>query len=144
MRKNNGGTTMKAYTDIEQSKKLIKILPIESADMYYQYALPKSDKIMHNPILGNPINALEWYNKGYTHFGKEPLTLNEYCIPCWSLAALLDVIKPINENTYTIRGTLDGGALISFDEITNVMFQEEEIIDAAFEMVCWLKGNKKI
>lgn len=26
---------MKAYTDIEQSKKLAEILPIESADMYY-------------------------------------------------------------------------------------------------------------
>lgn len=27
---------MKAYTDIEQSKKLSKILPIESADMCYR------------------------------------------------------------------------------------------------------------
>ena len=61
--------------------------------MYYQYALPKSDKIRYNPILGNPINALEWYNKGYTHFGKNPLTLNEYCIPCWSLAALLSYLN---------------------------------------------------
>ena len=26
---------MKAYTDIEQSKKLAEILPVESADMYY-------------------------------------------------------------------------------------------------------------
>ena len=72
---------MKSYTDIEQSKKLAEILPLESADMYYQYVLPKSDKIMYNPILGNSIDALEWYNKGYTHFGKNPLTLNEYCIP---------------------------------------------------------------
>lgn len=28
---------MKAYTDLEQSKKLAEILPIESADMYYHY-----------------------------------------------------------------------------------------------------------
>lgn len=62
--------TIKAYTNLEQSKKLAEILPPESADMYYQYALPKSDKIMYKPILGEPINALEWYNKGYTHFGK--------------------------------------------------------------------------
>lgn len=27
--------TIKAYTDIEQSRKLAEILPIESADMYY-------------------------------------------------------------------------------------------------------------
>ena len=28
--------TIKSYTDIEQSRKLAKILPIESADMRYQ------------------------------------------------------------------------------------------------------------
>ena len=27
--------TIKSYTDIEQSRKLAKFLPIESADMYY-------------------------------------------------------------------------------------------------------------
>lgn len=27
--------TIKAYTDLEQSKKLAEILPVESADMYY-------------------------------------------------------------------------------------------------------------
>jgi hypothetical protein len=84
--------TLKAYTDLEQSKKLVKILPLESADMHYQYVLPKSDKIKHNPEIGNPVNALEWYNRGYTTFGKEPITLDEYCIPCWSLAALLDIL----------------------------------------------------
>lgn len=28
--------TIKAYTDLEQSKKLVEILPIESADMYWR------------------------------------------------------------------------------------------------------------
>ena len=84
--------TIKSYTDIEQSKKLAGILPLESADMFYQYVLPKSVKIKHNPEIGNPINALKWYNKGYTTSGKEPITLDEYCVPCWSLAALLGVI----------------------------------------------------
>lgn len=83
---------MKSCTDIEQSKKLVEILPLESADMYYQYVLPKSDKIKHNPEIGNPVNALKWYNKGYTMSGKEPVTLDEYCIPCWSLTALLNVL----------------------------------------------------
>ena len=84
--------TIKSYTDLEQSKKLAKILPLESADMYYQYVLPKSGKIIHNPKIGNPINALEWYNKGYTASGKETITLEEYCVTCWSLAAMLDII----------------------------------------------------
>ena len=28
--------TIKSYTDIEQSRKLAKILPLESADMYWR------------------------------------------------------------------------------------------------------------
>jgi len=85
--------TIKSYTDLSQSKKLAEIFPLESADMYYQYILPKSDKIKHNPEIGNPVNALKWYNKGYTTSGKEPITLDEYCIPCWSLTALLGIIQ---------------------------------------------------
>ena len=84
--------TIKSYSDLQQSKKLAEILPCESADMYYQYVLPKSDKIKHNPEIGNPINALEWYNKGYTLGGKEPIKLDEYCVSCWSLASLLGVL----------------------------------------------------
>ena len=65
----------KIYTDILQSKKLAKILPIESADMYnpnridtkYQSILPIEYK--H----GNPLLSQE--------------------IPAWSLAALLGVMK---------------------------------------------------
>ena len=41
--------TIKSYTSLEQSKQLAEFLPIKSADMYYQYVLPKSDKIKHNP-----------------------------------------------------------------------------------------------
>lgn len=100
--------TIKSYTDLEQSKKLAEILPIESVDMYYQYVLPKSDKIKHNPETGNPVNALKWYNKGYTTSGKEPIILDEYCVPCWSLASLLDVLpknlkigRPSLESNYT-------------------------------------------
>lgn len=83
---------MKSFTDIEQSKKLAEMLPLESADMHYEYVLPRSNKLKHIPSIGNPVEALEWYNKGYTHFGKEPLSLKEYCIPCWSLAALINAL----------------------------------------------------
>ena len=86
-------TTIKSHADLSQSKTLSKILPLESADMYYKYALPKSDRIIHTPEMGNPIDSLKWYNEGYTFRGKrEPITLSEYCIPCWSLAALLGVL----------------------------------------------------
>lgn len=84
--------TIRSYTTIEQSKVLAKILPLESADMYYKYVLPKSNIIEHNPQNGSPVEALKWYNKGYTYSDRKPLSLEEYCIPCWSLAALLGVL----------------------------------------------------
>ena len=37
--------TIKSYTDIEQSKKLAEILPLDSADMYYGYGKDKADFI---------------------------------------------------------------------------------------------------
>lgn len=63
---------IKSYTNINQSRKLAEILPIESADMYYWCAdhYPKEDWIIE---VGEPDNNYE-------------------CIPCWSLAALLSVL----------------------------------------------------
>ena len=71
-------TTIKSYTDIEQSKKLAKILPIESADMYYAY--------YHNPVSGAS------YYEEYPMFYKPICNPNE-SVPCWSLAALLNVLQ---------------------------------------------------
>ena len=62
---------MKAYTDIEQSKKLAEILPIESADMYRVFENNAETRVYH---------------------GKMP-TAYFICKPCWSLAALLDRLK---------------------------------------------------
>ena len=58
---------MKAYTDLEQSKKLAEILPLESADMCYPLPYENEDK----PLLE------------HGEFGS---------IPCWSIAALLDIL----------------------------------------------------
>lgn len=67
---------MKSYTDIEQSKKLKEILPIESADMFYVY-----DRHLDKLYGDTP------YPIGYK-------VLNENVdIPCWSLAALLEIIS---------------------------------------------------
>lgn len=128
---------MKSYTDLKQSRKLAEILPIESADMYYKYVLPKSDKIKHIPEIGNPVDSLKWYNEGYTFRDKrEPITLSEYCIPCWSLAALLELIPNyvINKVDDKIYANLYYGLKSSHDNL----------VDAAFEMICQLKENNKI
>ena len=73
-------STIKAYTNLQQSKKLAEILPIESADMHYN----------------------DWNDDfcvGYKHTGEyivglgAPITIRgELEIPCWSLAALLGVL----------------------------------------------------
>ena len=65
--------TIKSYTDIEQSRKLAEILPIESADMCYRI------------VAYNPNDTHEY--QPYCFVG----TL-ESDIPCLSLAALLNAL----------------------------------------------------
>lgn len=81
--------TIKSYTDLEQSKKLVKILPIESADMAW----------CNNFIKG--INYTDEYSANlYTvkemkdAFDKALVGWDKYweLIPCWSLTALLNVL----------------------------------------------------
>ena len=69
---------MKSYTDIEQSKKLAEILPIESADMYYHNRVDIPDNY---PL------PIEW---------KRGLSLLAQEIPCWTLSGLLDILPEIN------------------------------------------------
>ena len=74
--------TIKSYTDIEQSKKLAEILPLESADMYYPWYIEddgdtiESGHRITTPNIGNFI----------TH------KVNKMILPCWSLATLLDAL----------------------------------------------------
>lgn len=86
---------MKSFTDIEQSKKLAEILPIESADMHY---VRKTHDFMGNPVDG------EWSHPKY---GNPDSKYAAYAvqnfetlekIPCWSLAALLGVFQKIDDH----------------------------------------------
>ena len=69
---------MKSYTDLEQSKKLAKILPLESADMYYE---PSSG------FRTEPSEA-KFGDIKYAH---------PRSIRCWSLAALFNIMPQIND-----------------------------------------------
>ena len=62
-------TTIKSFTDLNQSKKLAEILLLESADMRYS-------------PLGNNMHPWVWTD---TFIEKD-------AIPCWSLTALLDLL----------------------------------------------------
>lgn len=68
---------MKAFSDIEQSKKLAEILPLESADMCF------ANDGTAIKIDANPYNVRKLMWEDYV----------VEVIPCWSLAALLEIIR---------------------------------------------------
>ena len=67
--------TIKSYTDLEQSKKLAKILPVESADTIWDLTNPDLPTIRAIPYEDSD------YNNKYLNL-----------IAAWSLAALLGVL----------------------------------------------------
>lgn len=91
---------MKSYTDLEQSKKLAEILPLESADMHYNNASIKG------------INYVDEYRAELMDYNTAQKVLSKYLvnpmfeiIPCWSLAALLDIL-PIRIGSIRQKGSL--------------------------------------
>jgi len=69
---------MKNHTDIEQSRKLSEILPIESADMHYKVNRYNNEsKIFMIP---------------YSELGSYKDNEYQYCVCAWSFAALLDIL----------------------------------------------------
>ena len=123
--------TIKSYSDLQQSKKLEEILPLESADMYYpnrtdvryQGALPIEFK------LGNPLLSQE--------------------SACWSLAALLNIIpQEIFDGEYIINITegCDNRWVLTYDHYENrnhsyygLSSGADNLIDACYEMIIKLR-----
>ena len=113
---------MKGYTDLEQSKKLSEFLPIESSDMNYW--------------CGTQIRI-----GGYRAMDKD------LDIPCWSLAALLDVLNKtayfmdedasVNLSSYkTIEWDL------GIDNSDLELVTESNPVDACYEMIIKLHEQK--
>ena len=125
--------TIKSYTDVEQSKKLAKILPIESADMYYFLDPTPAGNIYHIviPQIDFGVKTKEpEYNKGD--------------IPCWSLASLLDLIPEyIRFNEHTWKFYLDhrGMYYMNADTYDTNTFSSDIgiLINDAYEIILKLK-----
>lgn len=118
-------------TTLEQSRKLIEIgIDPTTADMHYAFTV----------IGGNAFQ--EMIDKAAILLSGRENTRYHY-EPAWSLSALLGLMPIIDENTYKLYGTLDGGCICEHPS-TSVIFQEGNAIDATFEMVVWLKENKYI
>jgi len=111
--------TIRAYTTIEQSRKLSEILPLESADMYY--ILMPDGVYNHFPLTGRKTELAENTD-----------------ILCWSLAALLDVLP-----YPSLHKTFAGWRCDSYDKEGKTCKLGENAdnpIDACYEMT--LKLNE--
>jgi hypothetical protein len=132
---------MKSYTDLKQSKKLAEILPIESADMYYEEVCNLPKAIVGNYILHNQCMEDKDYKK----------LSNPVLSPAWSLSALVEILSDITDYSFELiflKRTTDGRG----DVLENIYrcsvdmkdIWNTEPLDAIFEMIVWLKENKKI
>ena len=104
---------MKGYTDIEQSKKLSEILPLESADMCYC-------------MWDRPLAFFQSYERA--NF----INCDNNAIPCWSLAALLDVLPEIQGGKPVIA--LDDN-YITYPHISDLHTKADNIVDACVVMI---------
>ena len=110
---------MKSYTDIEQSKKLAEILPIEGADMYWDYDVQKH----------------EYY----------PMVMDEQfddtCVRAWSLAALFKMLP------YSARLERGSSTELCYVTLPNELESSDwyiEPVDAVFEMILKLYKLKML
>ena len=130
--------TNKNYTDISQSKKLVEILPIESADMWYQYTgisiKDGSEKPIYFPMVMRDCES-------------------DKDIPCWSLAALLSVLPDeITDDGDVYRNMvfhLKGKYIIQYPRLTTLWpsllsVEAINIIDACVEMIIKLHELKML
>ena len=132
---------MKSYTDIEQSKKLAEILSLESADAKYGYIAPYeySDRMYDEGYDEIPY-PIAFIKKDYSNFFVE-----EYDdeLPCWSLAALLNVLPNgsdiVKEETDTENEKYMCTVGINDDIISTFA---NNPVDACVEMILKLKENK--
>lgn len=117
---------VKSYTDLEQSKRLTEILPIESADMMWDdwRLIDEGWKL-----------SVGYYPEIEKDYGRK-------CYPAWSLAALIELIP---DECRMEKTPLDqtGEFTYSFvDDYYNIRtYEEGNPVDAAVEMILKLKEN---
>ena len=123
----------KICTDLEQSNKFIELgIDMNTADFMWEYN-PDKETYWNKPTI-IPIDNYIFIND----------------IPAWSLSALIglmptddkkdeyyvDTESHSNYHTVSYRNCWDG--------CIHSEYSEESLLDAAFEMVCWLLENKKV
>ena len=143
----------KICTTLEQSQKLIELgIDVNTADMCYR---PTKD--MYRNIIGYskyPDVMTPRDRSFFNELGYEP---------CWSLTALIDLLPDIIPGRncwggyhlyitkigicYAFYGNDVPDTLHSvelYNEYTEKNEGVESLVDAAYEMICWLKENNKL
>lgn len=143
-------------TNILQSKKLIEIgLDIKTADMHYMYCHWEIDE----HTVGDQIDARPGCSPIF--YNPDRSDTDPYYIPCWSLGALMDLLPPSiqtgegmqnhyeidirkywgnEENLYQIAYGNNRGLSEEWHDMINTG-EKENLIDAAFQIICWLLKN---
>lgn len=147
--------SIKSYSDLKQSKELAKILPLESADMYYKavYRLDKPEEILEytpRPIIGSILKTVEHRNlmRSFT-LETKTYKMKDIGIPCWSLAALLGILQ---KTTYSIDKdanvmlfsykTVEWDLGIDNSDLKSIT--ESNPVDACYEMILKLHELKML
>lgn len=102
---------MKSYTDLNQSKKLAEILPIESADMWFANGIVVARDSVDEP---DDIKGV---------------------FPCWSLAALLEVLP----KEVKIKGQIYAPCLFPIADghwLYKLWYNSNEIIESPIAVWC--------
>lgn len=127
---------MKAYTNLEESKKLAEILPTESADMHYATWTILDGAFIVSPNQGSTIKSLQ------EDYGNQ-------IIPCWSLAVLLDILPHTLDGYNLVSGKLsdNSGWYVMYDDVDHFVkyrVVRSNLIDACYGMILKLHGLKKL
>lgn len=137
----------KICTSVEQSKKLIELgIDVYTADMYWSKCtiIDFGDGTLKVSYTAEPCNISQFKN-------------NDEDIPAWSLSALLDILPfhIISNNQRYAFGIFKGfnkegeTYMLRYNVFnTEIILYETDYynnpLDAAFEMVVWLKENGKL
>lgn len=131
----------KICTNVKQSRKLIELgIDINSADMHY--VRQKTD------FMGKPVDG-KWSDPKYGNPEKANYIVQNFSsyekLPAWSLSALLALMPVLDIDGEPVFFWLTTGLETWYAEYVNeAIFDANNPIDAAFEMICWLKENNKI
>ena len=131
--------TIKSFTSLEQSRKLAEILPLESADMTYDAITEGVRERMiikdWQANIGLDIAIKE--NRFSYRYG--------YMFPCWSLAALLDIL-PVPQLSKDKLGSGKVGWMVSVypDNCRYDSCWHDNHVDACYEMIIRLHELKML